>query len=273
MPGALRESLVGPPPGPSTEPPWWVMPEDLAGCVAPDTMVDLAEVCAAVSNNLFVLSGRRYKQRRLVVRPSRRIQNGCGWWVGYTGDWTMTPSGFSAYAFEETIDPGVYDLRLAGPVQQVLAVKVDGVDLDPGDVALFDSRYLYRVDPAGARLPWPQDQRVETPDTEPGTFMVSYVWGQTIPPGGNIAAKAWACYLANQLAQLQGEGGCGLPDKVTQLVRQGVTLSKLSALDFLDKGRTGIGLVDDWINVDNPNGLRRPATIASPDTMRGQRPA
>lgn len=270
MPGALRESIVGPPPGASTDPPTWVLPQDLAGCVPCDTSINLADICAAVTEWLFELSGKQYKQRRVVVRPTPRVGQTFGWWCGYTGDWQITPASFEAYACEAT-EPGVYDLRLSGPVQQIVAVKVDGVLLDPGDYALFDARYLVRVDPAGGRLSWPQAQRLDLPDTEAGTFSVNYVWGKAIPKGGHLAAQAWACYLGNQFNALAGNGDCALPSKVTQLVRQGTTLTRLSALDFIKEGKTGVDVVDAWLNVVNPGGNRRSATIASPDNMRGIR--
>lgn len=265
MPGALRESLIGPAPGASVGRPSWVAPEELIGCVDPCTLVDLAEVCGAVSENLFQLSGRRYKQRRVIVRPQPRSLSCGGWMLGYSGGWAPT-TGFDAWAWGWG-DRDAQLLKLAAPVQQVLAVKIDGLALNPGDVELYDGRYLIRAN----GLAWPSQQAIELPDSEAGTFSVSYVWGQAIPTAGRIAARAWACYLANQLAALSGEGDCSLPDRVTQLVRQGVTLSKLSAQDFIEKGRVGVDVVDQWLNVVNPSGARRPASIASPDSVRGMR--
>lgn len=260
MPGALRESLIGPPPGPSTEPPTWVAPADLVGCVPCDTTVDLLEVSRAVTEWLFQLSGRRYKQRRVLVRPSLS-ESSCAWSLGWMGNWTEMPHAW--------LTADEHALQLSGPVQNVIAVKVDGYDLDPGNVLLIDGRYLYRLDNDGNRLLWPIGQRPDQADTEIGTCSVLYTWGQPIPPGGTIAARAWACYLGNQLHTLQSSGSCGMTDRVTQLVTQGVTLSRLSAFDFLTAGKTGIEIVDTWINATNPNGLRRPATITSPDSVRG----
>lgn len=260
MTGALRESLVGPAPGASTLRPYWVQPADLAGCVACDTQVNLADVCGAVAEFMVTLSGGRYKQRRAIVRPKRMVESAC-WSLGYTGGWSIGLGGWQ-------YDPATYALELSAPVQEIVAVKVDGVDLQPGDVALFDQRTLYRVDAAGARLAWPDDQRLDLPDTEPGTFSVEYVWGQVIPIAGQLAARAWACFMAGQLAALENEGDCALPQAVTEMVRQGTTLSRLSALDFLTEGKTGIDPVDQWVAMINPNKLRRPPSVASPDTMR-----
>lgn len=263
MPGALRESLIGPPPGPSVDPPTWVLPQDLVGCVACDTTVDLLEVCRAVTEWLFQLSGRRYKQRRVMVRPTLNA-GACGWQLGWLGEWGMTPASFEAWVLADE-----YALQLAAPVQQIIAVRVDGQDLDPGNVTLVDGRYLFRLDNNGNRMPWPISQRPEASDNLPGTCSILYAWGQPVPAGGTIAARAWACWLASQLAKLTGGGDCAIPDRVTQLVTQGVTLSRLSAFDFLESGKTGVDLVDTWINTVNPNGLRRPATIVSPDSVRG----
>lgn len=271
MPDALRESLIGPEPS-ATDGPLWVKPEDLAGCVDCDTTVDLLEVCRAVSEYLFVLSGRRYKQRYVTVRPKRRVESGCGWWHGWLDGWATTPAGWPAWDWH-TPSPDTYELRLAGPVQSIIEVKVDGRALDPGEVALYDARYLVRVDPNGGRASWPADQRLDLSDDAEGTFSVTYVWGQAIPAGGRIAGQVWGCELANQLHALFGGDDCGLPDRVTTLTRQGVTLTGLSALDFLKAGKVGIDIVDRWIDVVNPAGARRPASVTSPDTLRGMRPA
>lgn len=269
MSDALREALIGPPPG-ASEGPLWVTPGELAGCVPVTTTVDLLDVCTAVSDNLFVLSGRRYRQRLVTVRPSRRVASRCGWWLGIIGDWEQTPDAWPAWDW----NAGADELRLSGPVQSVRSVKIDGRELSAGEVSLYDGRYLVRVNPSGGgSLGWPEDQRLDLADTEPGTFSVTYQWGQAQPAGGRISAHAWACYMANQLHRLTTDGDCDLSDRVTQMVRQGTTLTALSALDFLREGKVGIDVVDQWLHVVNPNGSRRRASITNPDDIHGRRPA
>lgn len=72
---------------------------------------------------------------------------------------------------------------------------------------------------------------------------VEYEIGANFPPG-TASLIAW---LANELVKSATGKPCALPDRVTSISRQGVSWTMLDPMDFLDKGLTGIGRVDQWL--------------------------
>jgi hypothetical protein len=92
---------------------------------------------------------------------------------------------------------------------------------------------------------------------------VVYSYGQGPPDGGRLAAGALAGQIALWLA---GSKDCKLPERVTSVSRQGVSMTVVDPADFLDKGRTGISVVDLWLAAVNPHGHRQRPRVWSPDT-------
>lgn len=91
---------------------------------------------------------------------------------------------------------------------------------------------------------WPTCQRLDLPTTEPGTFAVTYRRGVSVPHGGQVAAWMLACELAKAWC---GSDDCALPKRVQTITRQGVTMALLDDGAGLERGRTGIFLVDSWV--------------------------
>lgn len=149
------------------------------------------------------------------------------------------------------------EVILPGPVGGVLEVLVDGVVLDP---------LVYRID-QGNRLVaqgdyvWPACQDLTVPETEPGTFSVRYWRGFAPNSLTNYAAGVLA---AEFYKACTGAKGCRLPNGVTQVTRQGVTMEIQTGL--WQGGWTGIREVDAIITTFNPNGLKGPTVITSPDS-------
>ncbi|QGF20263.1 head-to-tail adaptor [Gordonia phage Sixama] len=56
---------------------------------------------------------------------------------------------------------------------------------------------------------------------------------------------------------------CNLPDTVISIIRQGISMQLLNAKDFLDRGRTGITIVDHALSRINPEGVRRKSRVYS----------
>jgi hypothetical protein len=82
-----------------------------------------------------------------------------------------------------------------------------------------------------------------------------------------MAAKA----LADQFVlAMQGSEECTLPQRVTSISRQGMSMTLLDPQDFLDKGRTGIYQVDLFLTTINPDGARLRSRVFSPDTPRAR---
>ena len=151
----------------------------------------------------------------------------------------------------------VPSLRLPGPVEEVTSVLIDGAALDPTAYRVDSRALLVRLD--GEAWPVCQDMSAD-PLAEVNTFQVDYRYGRAVPAGGQVAAGVLACELAKAAV---GDSSCQLPRRVQTIARQGVTVSFLDSMDDLDKGRTGIWLIDSWVaSVTNPP---RPSTVRSPD--------
>lgn len=149
-------------------------------------------------------------------------------------------------------------LRLPGPVQSITEVRIDGTVL-PEEAYRLDGDRLYRLDGSG----WPTCQEMSLPPTEDGTWQIIYERGQEVPHGGQIAAGVLAIELYKAACQ---DDSCALPQRLQSITRQGVTVAVLDAFDDIDKGHTGIWLIDSWVaSVTRP---ARPSAVYSPDTGR-----
>lgn len=222
---------------------------------------------------LDALTGNQFAQCPVTVRPC--------------GDGCKSPSGYYTWpaAAPAAAAPGVWmapyvlngvwlncscgggcscapacRVNLGRPVAAVTEVKVDGLVLDPSAYVLTGP-WLARTDGGPC---WPSCQDPAVPDTEDGTFSVTYQPGRALPTAGQIAAGM----LAGEFAKACAGAACGLPAQVASLTRQGVDVQFVSPTDLLTGGRTGIREVDLFIEAVNPNGLRRRPRVTSPDTRR-----
>lgn len=157
---------------------------------------------------------------------------------------------------------GLYQLDLgAYPIDSVTEVKVDGDALDSSLYRVDDWRTLVRLaDADGSNPGWPRTQRLDLPDTEEGTWSVTFSWGREPPPAGVTAAAVLACELA-LACDPENADKCRLPKRVQSVTREGVTIV-MSPSDFLDaNGKTGLYEVDLFLRAVNPNHIRRPAVL------------
>lgn len=97
---------------------------------------------------------------------------------------------------------------------------------------------------------------------------VSYTWGVPPPESGKRAAVVLAVEFA---LAWNNDSTCQLPQRVQSVTRQGISVAVLDPQEFLDKGRTGLYLVDLFLSAANPHGLRRRARVWSPDIPVAQR--
>lgn len=82
---------------------------------------------------------------------------------------------------------------------------------------------------------------------------VEYKTAANLPPGAARVTEK----LALEFAKSNQGKPCALPDRITSVNRQGVSWTILDPLDFLDKGLTGIGSVDQWITAANNKGYTK----------------
>lgn len=135
---------------------------------------------------------------------------------------------------------GPTSLALPGPVDSIVSVRVDGVVLPPEAYKLSYRRFLVRTD-GGV---WPACQDLLAEATEEGTFEVVYKRGIPVPVGGQIAAGV----LAGEFAKAAcNDRGCQLPKRIQSIVRQDVTVTLMDNFADLQKGGTGIWLIDSWV--------------------------
>lgn len=263
----------------------WATTADLCSPCTPET-ADIATMLQAASDVLFELSGRRFSgECSATVRPNARWrvddpvhENLIGWggqgFTGTGGWWNSWGGGCGCQQGRGEATFGcdtVSEITLGGsPVVSITAVKVDGIALAASRYRIDDNRYLVRLpDADGSNPGWPCCQDMTLDDAQVGTWSVAYKYGVAPPPMGVQAAAVLAC----ELAQMCVGGACALPARVTSMTRQGVSVNTMDPQDFLDHGRTGLYVVDLFLKAYNPDGLRRPATVWSPDVPRRVRRA
>lgn len=270
----------------------WVSSQDVWNCCGqPTELVDgvicntdfTAEAMAA-SQILFELSGRLYAG--VCEKTARPCRNDCGCGFGFqvlSRGHIVAPWGWAGSSWACDDDPcgcaGLSRVLLSGyPVREILEVKIDGVVVDPDTYRLDNWRWLTRVrDPADPDtvLLWPSCQQLDLPDTESGTFSVTYRYGQDAPIIGQSAAAALACQINKACSG--GAEDCEIPMNAVRVTRQGVTIDKKATMDWFF-GRSGSGegggwstgiiQVDTFLNSFNTAGLQQRPRTWSPDGKR-----
>jgi hypothetical protein len=102
------------------------------------------------------------------------------------------------------------------------------------------------------------------------TLLVNYTYGAAPPESVEEAIKALQCELDLAFA---GNAECRLPDRVTQISRQGIDMTLLDPQDFLENGKTGLTEVDEVLAVFNPGAAKTRARVFSADHLPGRRVA
>jgi hypothetical protein len=252
-----------------------------------------AAAAAAASEILYELSGRVFTGEcgpvtiRPVARPSDIDTRSWGATLsplGWFSSWGLSTSYGSSVpgimAHYGSSDPPV--IRLPWPVLDVLQVKIDGVvipgpfdsETQTGEWELRGHQELVRIRPTASFSPtqrwgWPTTQIGDLPDTEEGTFSITFTFGQPPPASGLLAALKLGEYLA--LPQLGDT--TRYPQRVVQITRQGVSTQVASVIDILQKGSLGIWEVDAFLLAVNPHKNLRQAAVWSPDMGRPRRQA
>jgi hypothetical protein len=247
----------------------------IAPWIAADQLVDplspyAQDAIDSASFVLFHLSGRKYGGVREVTEEYCQVGLDQIWASTYYGPsgrpMLPGPSGYPMMYPE--LRYGVITNRVGGqcghcgcthllrlrggPVREITSVKVGGSELGPSSYAIYDYSFIAA----------PNDCWLTCDDVE-----VTYSYGTAPPALGRIAAKA----LADQyLLAMAGDDECALPQRVTQISRQGESWTLLDPQEFLDKGRTGIYQVDLFLATVNPDGAKMRSRVFSPDIPRAR---
>jgi len=261
--------------------------------------VDVAECCAVECDNpsqfdtaaeiatdlLFELSGRRFNGVcEITVRPCWTACS-CGWQVLSRGHIVWNPyfSGIGLYGGWTCDDSPcgcapVSKVPLAGYVQEIVEVTIDGDLVDANTYRVDRHRWLVRThlnaDDVNSAA-WPGCQNLALPPGEPGTWTVTYTYGQPVPSAGVAAATELACEIYKACA---GEE-CRLPAGTQRVNRLGITIEKVPFTQWgyttgkragqIRGWNTGLAAVDAFLNAYNGSGLPRTPVIWSPaSTLR-----
>jgi hypothetical protein len=256
---------------------WPVLYPDGTTCLALDGMTPEERAAFEEMASAFLASWTGYGVCGVKIRPCRLdcLSEESTFWGngpytrgssagGYGSPWT--PALINGQWFNLTCGTCAGDkchcgggspaLLLPGPVASINEVLIDATALDPAAYRVDNNALLVRTDGGS----WPICQDINAPTTEPGTWQVDYGKGREVPAGGQYAAGLLACEMAKGAT---GDRSCALPQRMQTLSRQGITVTMLDSFDDLEKGRTGIWMVDSWVaSVTKP---RRGGTVRSVD--------
>lgn len=220
---------------------------------------------------LWAATGRQYGLCSIQVRPVRHRSMPTyvtypavfDPWGGSAGtfSWGLMSSGSGTQLINfAEMQPGApSEILLPGPVNDVSSVSIDGVLVSPAAYRLDGSR-LVRQDGNS----WPFAQDLTQPLGQPNTWSITYVRGEPVPAVVNGAAGLYAC----QVAKARTGGACVLPNRITSITRQGVSVQTVSVDELLEKGLTGVSDVDTLILAVNPFHARSRPRVVSQDLQR-----
>lgn len=247
-------------------------------CDSPGLFDQAAEIASEL---LYQYSARQFPGLcTRTVRPPNPTICGCPWQVlsrghivwnpnfywnnyGYWGSWWCNGSTFGCRPVSRVL--------LAGFVQEILEVVIDGAIVDPDTYRVDYHRWLTRVEPVETdEWPhWPGCQNMLLPETEEGTWAVTYTYGREAPVSGQDAAIELACEIFKQCNSQR----CALPVNTTRLARLGIVMEKPAFISYaFEKGggsiprgwKTGMPKVDAFLNAFNPAGLIRQPIVWTP---------
>lgn len=247
----------------------WTTAEAVRACEGCADFSDdvLAEAIAVASSVLYNWSERRFPGLcNDIVRPCARTEHGFalhgrlqrGGFDGWLPSWGWC----SCNVGDACGCCRLPEVKLGGyPIQCIGEVVIDGVPLDCDAYRVDNDTTLVRIDGES----WPCCQDLRLPDTEVGTWSVTYTYGREVDPGGQLSAKLYAC----EVAKLCGGGPCKLPARVQQITRQGVSAGVMDLEALIALGGLGIPFVDQWLGgLEKAKRGSRGLIVASPESAR-----
>ncbi|MCI0426357.1 MAG: hypothetical protein L0Z47_11030 [Actinobacteria bacterium] len=256
--------------------PWATVPDLDECCTSNATTTQKTDALLAASEILYALSGRQYPGLCAeTVRPCSGGSPlpGFSWdrWSYPTvpllvgGNWLNIGPACGCHIAWDCACSGIPQVNLGrSDVTQINTVVVDGVTLSAANYRLDHGRWLVRTDGEF----WPCCQDLAKNIGEEGTWHIELEFGVLPPQAGIDAVIKLACEMAKAWVGAE----CDLPERVTSIVRRGVSMTLIDPQTFLSEGKTGLYEVDLFLSAVNPNGLARCATVWSPEVKgRGRR--
>ena len=223
----------------------------------------------AASELLYEMTAQRFGECQVALRPCREECYGSGWvgqgWASWSqwpgggfggggggptpywnnGNWYNMGCGQCGSGCSCT---AISEVWLPGPIASIVEVKVDGVVLVNGlDYRVDDYRKVVRL---GAM--WPYCNDLNQPDTATGTWVITASYGEPVPTLGQLAVGEIACEFVKLLT---GEE-CSLPNGITDLTRQGISMSFGNTSTDLTQFFARYPISYLFIKTYNPNGLQ-----------------
>jgi hypothetical protein len=149
-------------------------------------------------------------------------------------------------------------VALAGPTSTaaITSVTVAGAVVPAGAYTVYDGHLLTRIDGEC----WPTCRDYSDPAA---AFTVTYLRGDQIPAHVQSAYERLACEVAKACTGAD----CALPQRIRSMTRQGVEIQMIETDETgrvrTGQIRTGIAMVDQVIDAENPHGLlQRPSVLS-----------
>lgn len=200
-------------------------------------------------------TGRQFGVCPITVRPCMDRQCGNGAW--YAAAWSgslWTPyiwNGvwYNCFCGDLCCCEPRCQVRLNGPVNSIIEVKIGGVVVDPATYRVDDYQWLVRE---GGEC-WPFCVNMDNPSGGDGVWEVTYTIGRPVPQTVLDATAILAC---EYVKRCKGDSSCRLSSRVAAMERQGTSFTFVAPETMLALGLTGISEVDDVIASYNPAGLK-----------------
>lgn len=211
------------------------------------------------TTSLQMLTSYRVGTCPITIRPCPTVSRcGCDWNPHiHNGVWVNS-------CLHRTPCAPLSEIDLPGPVGYIESLRIDGVDIDftTADWRLDNGHLL--VWQGTGPSPIPSYQNLNLPDTEVGTWSITYSRSYPVGPDARIAVGKLAVEFAEAC---KPKGKCSLPRGVTNVVRNGVSFTIEAGL--FPGGLTGIQEADVFILKWTPAGSpSRKASVFDPRKMR-----
>lgn len=191
--------------------------------------------------------------------------------IGGSKQVTVTPNDLARDAC------GPYRLNLGlWPVTDIIAVREEGADQDVTDYHIDEWTYIVKDN--GEQFPRRANWYAAAGDTDDNedsdggyVFEITVEYGIPAPRLIKRATRALACALYCDATGAAAPSSCSLPDRVTSVTRQGVTMEIDNFTNLMNDGSTGIYEVDLAVRVFNPTRMQSPSFVWTPETSTSRR--